>query len=319
MFSFEKIDNLDNRYQVFWYGELIYFTLARKDEFYLKSSKDFTIFTENRAVGEKLLLHFEDDYSALVESVEIGNWNELDNYNLFLKVSHSIGGGIDGEFELKMREEWNFSYSFKEYFVEFARLHGESGFSVTPYNLIGTDIEINFDVGNSLLYSVLNAEESICKYHEYAVKELTKNSLRPKDDARFDYDVFISHASEDKHNFVRPLAEKLTEVGFRVWYDEFQLKVGDKLRRSIDKGLANSRFGIVVLSPNFFQKNWTQYELDGLVQKEMTGEKAILPLWHKVSKDEVMKFSPSLADTVALNTAMFTIDELVEKLSEVLK
>lgn len=133
------------------------------------------------------------------------------------------------------------------------------------------------------------------------------------------YDVFISHASEDKEDFVRILADKLTEVGFSVWYDEFQLKVGDKLRRSIDKGLANSRFGIVVFSPDFFKKNWTQYELDGLVQREMTGEKAILPLWHKVSKDEVMKFSPSLADTVALNTAMFTIEELVEKLSEVLK
>jgi len=133
------------------------------------------------------------------------------------------------------------------------------------------------------------------------------------------YDVFISHASEDKDDFVRPLAEKLTEAGFSVWYDEFQLKIGDKLRRSIDRGLANSRFGIVVFSPDFFKKNWTQYELDGLVQKEMTGKKAILPLWHKVSKDEVMKYSPSLADTIALNTAMFTIDELVEKLSEVLK
>lgn len=133
------------------------------------------------------------------------------------------------------------------------------------------------------------------------------------------YDVFISHASEDKDDFVRPLAEKLTEAGFSVWYDEFQLKIGDKLRRSIDRGLANSRFGIVVFSPDFFQKNWTQYELDGLVQKEMTGKKAILPLWHKVSKDEVMKYSPSLADTIALNTAMYTIEELVEKLSEVLK
>lgn len=133
------------------------------------------------------------------------------------------------------------------------------------------------------------------------------------------YDVFISHASENKDDFVRPLAEKLREFGFSVWYDEFELKIGDKLRRSIDKGLANSRFGIVVFSPDFFNKNWTQYELDGLVQKEMSGEKTILPLWHKVSKDEVRKFSLSLADTVALSTSMFTIDELVEKLSEVLK
>lgn len=133
------------------------------------------------------------------------------------------------------------------------------------------------------------------------------------------YDAFISHASEDKEILVRPLAEKLEEAGFSVWYDEFKLKVGDSLRRSIDKGLANSRFGIVVLSPSFFAKNWTQYELDGLVAKEMTGGKVILPLWHKVSKDEVMAYSPTLADKVALNTAMFTTDELVKELSDVLK
>jgi hypothetical protein len=132
------------------------------------------------------------------------------------------------------------------------------------------------------------------------------------------YDTFISHASEDKEELVRPLAEKLQEAGFSIWYDEFQLKVGDSLRRSIDKGLANSRFGIVVLSPNFFAKNWPQYELDGLVAKEMSGGKTILPLWHKVSKNEVIGYSPSLADKVALNTAMYTIDELVEKLAEVL-
>ncbi|HEY0080668.1 MAG TPA: TIR domain-containing protein [Pyrinomonadaceae bacterium] len=133
------------------------------------------------------------------------------------------------------------------------------------------------------------------------------------------YDAFISHASEDKEDLVRPLAEKLKAAGFSIWYDEFELRVGDSLRRSIDKGLASSRFGIVVLSPNFFAKNWPQYELDGLVAKEMTGGKVILPLWHKVSKDEVIAQSPTLADKVALNTATYSIDELVEELAKVLK
>lgn len=132
------------------------------------------------------------------------------------------------------------------------------------------------------------------------------------------YDAFISHASEDKDDLVRPLVEFLKKSGYSIWYDEFQLKVGDSLRRSIDKGLANSRFGIVVLSPSFFAKNWTQYELDGLVAREMVGGKVILPLWHKVSKDEVMSYSPTLADKLALNTAMYTIEELAQKLGEIL-
>jgi hypothetical protein len=133
------------------------------------------------------------------------------------------------------------------------------------------------------------------------------------------YDAFISHASEDKEVFVRSLAEALQERGISVWYDEFELKVGDSLRRSIDKGLAKSRFGIVVLSSAFFAKNWTQYELDGLVAKEMEGGKVILPIWHKISKDEVMSYSPSLADKLALRTSQYTIEELADQLAEVVK
>jgi hypothetical protein len=133
------------------------------------------------------------------------------------------------------------------------------------------------------------------------------------------HDAFISHASEDKEDLVRPLAEALRKRGYSIWYDEFQLKVGDSLRRSIDQGLARSRFGIVVLSPAFFAKNWPQYELDGLVAKEMRGGKVILPIWHKVSKNEVIGYSPSLADKVALNTAMYTIEELAEELGKVLR
>ncbi|MEX1028877.1 MAG: toll/interleukin-1 receptor domain-containing protein, partial [Paenibacillaceae bacterium] len=65
--------------------------------------------------------------------------------------------------------------------------------------------------------------------------------------------MFISHASEDKKGFVRPLAKKLKEAHVEVWYDEFSLMPGDSLRRSIDKGLTQSRFGIVVLSDAFFK------------------------------------------------------------------
>lgn len=133
------------------------------------------------------------------------------------------------------------------------------------------------------------------------------------------YDAFISHASEDKDELVRSLAEVLKAHGISVWYDEFELKVGDSLRRSIDKGLAKSRFGIVVLSSAFFAKNWTQYELDGFVAKEMVSGKVILPIWHKISKDEVMSYSPSLADKLALSTSQYTVQELADRIAEVIK
>ena len=63
------------------------------------------------------------------------------------------------------------------------------------------------------------------------------------------YDVFISHASEDKETFVRPLAELLRNEHIEVWYDEFSLKLGDSLRQTVDLGLSRSRYGVVVLSP----------------------------------------------------------------------
>jgi hypothetical protein len=134
------------------------------------------------------------------------------------------------------------------------------------------------------------------------------------------HDVFISHASEDKDSFVRPLAQELQSRGVRVWYDEFALTVGDSLRRSIDRGLADSRFGIVVLSSAFFAKNWPQYELDGLVTKETSsGKKVILPIWHKVSKDEVASYSPTLADKVALNTGIQSLNDIVDELVKVIQ
>jgi hypothetical protein len=134
-----------------------------------------------------------------------------------------------------------------------------------------------------------------------------------------EYDIFISHAWEDKEDFVRPLAEELEKMGFRVWYDEITLKVGDSLREKIDQGLSNSRYGTVILSSSFFSKNWTQYELNAMVAREMDGHKMILPIWHKVSKSEVLKFSPTLADKVALNSSLNSVEEIAQQLSEVLK
>jgi len=116
-----------------------------------------------------------------------------------------------------------------------------------------------------------------------------------------EYDVFISHAWEDKP-FARDLAETLRKKRLKVWYDEFTLSVGDRLRRSIDRGLANSRYGIVILSPYFFAKEWPQKELDGLASRETLGKKIILPVWHNITADQVREYSPTLADRIAVTT-----------------
>jgi hypothetical protein len=125
---------------------------------------------------------------------------------------------------------------------------------------------------------------------------------RGESPARAPYDVFISHAHEDKEAVARPLATELRSRGIRVWYDEFALSLGDSLRRSIDRGLAESRFGVVVLSPSFFAKEWPMRELNGLTSRESAGGKVILPLWHGVQQPDVARYSPLLADRLAITT-----------------
>ena len=132
------------------------------------------------------------------------------------------------------------------------------------------------------------------------------------------YDAFISHASEDKDDIVRPLAELLRNMGFYIWYDEFELQIGDSLRQSIDRGLLNSNYGIVILSKMFFSKNWPQYELNGLVAREQNNKKVILPIWHEVTKDDVLKYSPALADKVAVDTSKMKLKKIAEAIARVL-
>ncbi|MCE6007927.1 TIR domain-containing protein [Acinetobacter soli] len=160
--------------------------------------------------------------------------------------------------------------------------------------------------------------DSIKASTQYITGVTASTSPNPNFESEPEYDLFISHASEDKDDFVRPLAETLQELGVKVWYDEFTLKVGDSLRRNIDTGLRNSKYGTVVLSADFIKKEWTNYELDGLVAREMNGHKMILPIWHRISKTEVMNYSPNLADKVALNTAISTIQEIAEQLADVI-
>lgn len=133
------------------------------------------------------------------------------------------------------------------------------------------------------------------------------------------YDVFISHASEDKEEIVRPLADALEAAGVSVFYDDFELRIGNSLRRTIDKGLANSRFGVVVLSENFFRKGWPKYELDGLVTKGIDGDQVILPIWHNISKAQVMTESPSLADKLARSTSTHTVEEIAAEIADVVQ
>lgn len=152
------------------------------------------------------------------------------------------------------------------------------------------------------------------------VPSLVRDNIPPPTESGGEtHDVFISHASEDKDDFVRPLADALIAQGLNVWYDEMTLRIGDSLRQKIDKGLANSKVGLVVLSPSFIKKGWTNYELDGIVTRTVSNEQVLLPIWHNITKQQVVDFSPSIADKVARSTATHTIEEIAIEIAELIK
>ena len=141
---------------------------------------------------------------------------------------------------------------------------------------------------------------------------------KPRHESDEEYDVFVSHAWEDKEDFVDEFVDELRKQGLIVWYDTNKLKWGDSMREKIDRGLANSRYGVVILSPNYIapEKYWTKAELNGLFQAETINGKTILPIWHNLTKKQVTEYSPIIADRKALNTASMTPDEIASALKD---
>ena len=135
-----------------------------------------------------------------------------------------------------------------------------------------------------------------------------------------EYDVFISHAWEDKEDFVDEFVQELSDLGVNAWYDKKRIVWGDSMRAKIDAGLSRSKFGIVVISPSFIAegKYWTKTELDGLFQIESVNGKTILPIWHNITKKEVTAYSPLIASRLAMTTATMTPKEIAEELLKLL-
>ncbi len=136
-----------------------------------------------------------------------------------------------------------------------------------------------------------------------------------KDD--YQYDVFLSYASEDKDDVARPLALLLQERGLRVWYDEFELRIGDNLVAKLNTGINASRFGIVVLSNAFFAKRWTNHELDMLEFLWVTEDRILFPVWHNVTIVEIRAYRASLANLIGLRTDTYTIKEIADEIHDV--
>ena len=126
------------------------------------------------------------------------------------------------------------------------------------------------------------------------------------------YDVFISHASADKEDYVDLLVMAVKRLGINVFYDTDVLSWGDKWKEVIIQGTADSEFAIIVISKNFFGREWTEKELtEFLSQQNESGQKIVLPLLLGISMDDLKEHYPELGDIQCISSEKFGKEEIV--------
>ncbi|ROS29585.1 TIR domain-containing protein [Rathayibacter sp. PhB127] len=111
--------------------------------------------------------------------------------------------------------------------------------------------------------------------------------------------TFVSHASEDK-KYVKNLVDTLLRYQIKVWYDDYEIDVGDSIRTKINEGLTQSDYGVVVFSHNFFKKKWPKKELASL--DILLEEGRLLPVLYEITIDEVRAYDALSSDIKAVTT-----------------
>ncbi len=133
---------------------------------------------------------------------------------------------------------------------------------------------------------------------------------------KYPYDAFISYATEDEE-YANELAGALRYRGFSVWFAPLSLEVGDRLLDSINAGMNSSMCGVLLLSPAYVSKKWTDYEMDVLHRQHIEIDKKLLPLWHGITKEEIDKWNPGLSGIIALNS-IAEISDIAKKITKVI-
>lgn len=126
-----------------------------------------------------------------------------------------------------------------------------------------------------------------------------------------EYDVFLSHANKDKMDIVDNLYGSLETLGIKIFYDKKALEWGDKWKDRILEGIKRAEFAIIVISENFFDREWTEKELNELLNRQnRNGQKLILPILHHITMEDLRKKYPSVADIQAIESSNYSCDQI---------
>lgn len=164
-----------------------------------------------------------------------------------------------------------------------------------------------------------NANKEYLKKHTELSGKLNELSSDIKQSVEkkeiIEFDVFLSHSSLDKEDYVSELSDKLERKELKVFEDVKVFKIGQSQTSMMDMGILNSRFVVVFLSPNFIKSGWSDYEFKSFLNREINEKKIIiLPIWHNVSYEDVRDYSPYLVDKFALDTRKYSLDEIVDSI-----
>ena len=125
------------------------------------------------------------------------------------------------------------------------------------------------------------------------------------------YDVFISHANKDKEELVEDLYKSLDKLGIPIFYDKESIEWGDNWKDKILNGVKKAEFAIIVISENFFGREWTEIELKGLLSRQnRNGQKLILPILKNITLEQLQQKYPSVADIQAIDSKNYSTDEI---------
>lgn len=125
------------------------------------------------------------------------------------------------------------------------------------------------------------------------------------------YDVFISHANKDKNDYVNELKKSIDKLKINVFYDKDTLEWGDKWKDKILEGVEKAEFAIIVISENFFDREWTEKELNEFLSRQnANGQKIILPILHNITTSQLKEKYPDVADIQVLSSSEHSCDEI---------
>lgn len=159
----------------------------------------------------------------------------------------------------------------------------------------------------SVLTSVSNDKAYIDKMNGIEIVEVPKYKAKSLPE----YDVFISHANKDKEDLIEELYQSLNKLGIQIFYDKESLEWGDNWKDRILNGTKKAEFAIIVISENFFDREWTEKELSEFLNRQnQNGQKLILPILHNITTQQLKDKYPNVADIQAIDSSKYSCDQI---------